>query len=189
MALASQIVCLPLLLIAVLSMAFLGVGVGLVLVPVALIWVRALANLHRELSGAWSGVLIPAPYRPRPERLSWTPAGCLRRCRWLLMDPATWRDLLWLLLEIPVGLVLGLLACVPIAYGVEGIFAAPLIYTAVDWYGYGLIWPIDSAMLAALAVPQGVVVLVLGVAGAPFPLRAHALFCRWLLGPTRAARR
>ena len=39
----------------------------------------------------------------------WGVSGWLRQLRWLLTDPATWRDLLWLVLNIPVGTVLGLL--------------------------------------------------------------------------------
>jgi len=54
-------------------------------------------------------VRIATPYRPRPAGAADGLAGRLECCRWLLTDPATWRDLLWSLINVPAGVVLGLM--------------------------------------------------------------------------------
>ena len=48
---------------------------------------------------------LPAPAGELTNRL----IGRLQRCKWVLSDPATWRDLLWTLVNVPVSVVLGLL--------------------------------------------------------------------------------
>jgi len=75
--------------LSVLAVAFLGIGVGLLVAPVAVAGVRALANLHRRLALDWSGVEIPVPYRPRPEPTRSHLRNGLRSVRWLLTDPAS----------------------------------------------------------------------------------------------------
>src|SRR5262249_48845357 len=87
---------LPLLIFSALSLAWvLLLGVGILLAPPVLLAIRALANERRQLAGQWSGVEIPPPYRVRAELAPVGLAGAWRRFRWLLTDPATWRDLLW----------------------------------------------------------------------------------------------
>jgi len=54
-------------------------------------------------------VTIATPYRPWPTKPTNRLFRVFRRCRWVLGDPATWRDLLWTLVNVPVSLVLGLL--------------------------------------------------------------------------------
>jgi signal transduction histidine kinase len=66
-----------------------GFGLGLVLIPGVSLVLRPLTNLNRRLVERWCGVAIGPPYLPPPR------AGRLRRLRWLLTDPATWRDMLW----------------------------------------------------------------------------------------------
>jgi DNA-binding NarL/FixJ family response regulator len=131
-----------------------------------------------------NGAQIAAPYRPRPDFAPLGVIGCWQRCRWLPSDPATWRDLLWTLANVPVGLLLGLLPGCLIVYGVEGIVVAPWLWT-LTWYGYGAIWPIDDWLTGLLTIPQALVILPLAVAMAPMILRGHALFTRSLLSPTR----
>ncbi len=48
------------------------------------------------------------PYRPQSGEVTSGLTGRLRRCRRLLTDPATWRDLLWTLVGVPARVVLGL---------------------------------------------------------------------------------
>jgi signal transduction histidine kinase len=113
--------------------------------------------------------------------------GSWQRCRWILSDPATWRDLLWLLVGSTVGLVLALLPATAVAYGVEGVIVAPVLLPNVDGYGYGLSWFLGTPYDAWLAVPQGVAFLLVGLAIGPAVLRLHARLARWLLAPTRQA--
>lgn len=100
LAVLSQTVGIALLIAAVLAIAFLGLGVGVVLVPVVLLGVRAFADLHRSASGRWLGVPIDRPYRAARRPAADAPGSARRRrgplARTLhdLGDPATWRDLL-----------------------------------------------------------------------------------------------
>ncbi|GIH29275.1 histidine kinase [Acrocarpospora phusangensis] len=81
------------------SMAFTVIGVGVPMLVLTMVLWRSAAMLERRLV-RWSfGVDLPDPYRPRPRRGFWNHVG------WLFGDPATWKDLGYLLLLFPVGLV------------------------------------------------------------------------------------
>ncbi|HEY2795880.1 MAG TPA: histidine kinase, partial [Micromonosporaceae bacterium] len=131
---------------------------------------------QRRRALAWSGVRIPAPYRPRPDTFG---VGALRArwhlLRWIWTDPATWRDLLWLLANVPTGLALGLLPPYLPALCAQGLLAIPMLAV------YG-------------SVPYWWVALGLGVCGCclvpfagPWILKQHAAFCGGLLAPTTRA--
>ncbi|WP_436527224.1 sensor histidine kinase [Actinoplanes sp. HUAS TT8] len=172
----------------VLSVATLVLGVvpflGMVLFPLVTLLVRAHADLARRLA-ARSGVPIARPYRPLPESGR---VGPWRYYRWILTDPATWRDFAWLVPGAVIGIALGALILAVPLYGLEGVLLVPLwIWLGTGWYGYGAIWPFDTVGDAFLSLPQGVLILAIGVAGAPHLRRFDALFARLLLGPTRNA--
>ncbi|HEY0001634.1 MAG TPA: sensor histidine kinase [Actinoplanes sp.] len=115
------------------------------------------------------------------------PAGW-RRFKWIVTDPATWRDFAWLLPGAVVGLVLGLITLVLPLYGIEGIVLLPLwVWLGGAWYGYGAIWPIESVGEGFLSLPQGALILAIGLAAAPHLRRFDALFAQRLLAPTRNA--
>lgn len=185
LALLSQTVTIMLLVLSVLALALVSVGIGVLLLPLVTVGVRALTAWHRQLAAQWSDVRIPVPYRPKP------PGGPLhlwRRFRWTVSDPATWRDLCWLLLEIPAGLVLGLLPASLIVFGLEGAIGLPLLLpVAVDYYGYGPFWPIENPVQGLVATGFGATVLVSAIAVGPWLIRQHALLARWLLAPTATA--
>src|SRR5215210_7177869 len=61
---------------------------------------RWLANLERRLVGALVGTEIPSPYRPDPAGRRWWTRFAAR-----LADPATWKDLAYLLLRLPLGIL------------------------------------------------------------------------------------
>jgi signal transduction histidine kinase len=162
--------------------------VGLFLLPPVTAGVRALLNDQRRVTGGWFGVHIDVPYRPRPGFGPYLGAGAFQRCRWLLADPATWRDLLWLLLG-PAALVLGILPAGLLLEGVEGVVVAPVLVPldfgfefGVGWFVAGPAWLMVPAGLA-----QGVALLAAGLLVVRPVLRWRALFNRWLLAPTRAA--
>ncbi len=100
---------LPLFFASVLSVLSLAAGIGVLLAPKSLLTVRRLASRQRRCALEWSGVRIATPYRPRPVEVTNGLIGRLQRCKWLLTDPATWRDLLWVLVNAPASVVLGLL--------------------------------------------------------------------------------
>jgi signal transduction histidine kinase len=159
------------------------IGVGVFLVPLLAVVVRAVTDYDRRLLAQWTGVAIGQPYRPRPETLdAWG------TYRWVMTDPATWRDLLWLLLSVYLAAPLLVVPAALILSGIEGVTGVPaVLYFVVDWYGYGLFWPIRSAAEALSSWPQGIAILSAGLTLAPPGLRWYARFTGALLGPTRAA--
>ncbi|HEY8482496.1 MAG TPA: sensor domain-containing protein [Spirillospora sp.] len=180
----SYVVNLPLCLLAVLSIAYIPLGVGIVTTPLVFQAVRAVANLHRTWAAEWSGVTIAVPYRPRPAgRL-----GPFQRLRWLLGDPASWRDLLWMLVNFPVALLLGVLAGGMVIYGLEGVLVAWWV-GLIATFGWGPFWMLDDYGLVGVVgtIVLGTAMLAAAVPLGPMLLKAHALFCQSLLAPTRGA--
>jgi len=177
---------LPLFAMSLVALALSPVPfLGLALLPWATNLVRMRANLERRLA-ARAGIAVDCPYEPPPPRA--LPGGW-KRFRWIATDPATWRDLAWLVPGALVGFVLGLLAVVIPLYGVEGVSLLPLwLYLSVDWYGYGVFWPIKNFSEAMLSMPQGVLFLALGLGAAPWLLEVNAQFARLFLAPTKAAK-
>ncbi|MEO3873203.1 histidine kinase [Nonomuraea sp. B12E4] len=113
--LALLVVEVPAIIVAV-PMMFLSFAMGLVfLFPPLVRLIRRFAELNRRWMRAWTDVPIEAPYLPAPPPPVPQPDGMYRsdrtlyrtprvpawndRWKWLLTDPATWRDGLWLLLE------------------------------------------------------------------------------------------
>ncbi|WP_238014197.1 sensor domain-containing protein [Dactylosporangium sp. AC04546] len=174
-----------LLILSLVSFLLTIVGLGLVLAPLVQLLVRRYADLRRRLAGRWSGIEIPRPYRPLPPKAF---IGSPRRWLWLVRDPATWRDLLWLLAGAPVGLVTGLLGPVLLAYGLEGVLVVPVIVNAVtDGFGYGVTWPLRNT-LDYLTVPlQGGLITAGALYAGPWLLWTLAQYDRSLLGPTHSA--
>jgi signal transduction histidine kinase len=168
---------IPLFLASVLSVVLLPVGVGLLFAPESLLAVRRLAEWQRRRARAWSGVTIAAGYRPRPAGA----AGRLRRCGWLLADPATWRDLLWMLAGVPAAVVIAVPTVIALLVGGRA-WVGDAGTLLLGWWNAappGLMWQlIDLPML-----PLGVIGLITG----PRLLRAHAQIASSLLAPTRSA--
>ncbi|WP_433463163.1 sensor histidine kinase [Spirillospora sp. CA-128828] len=174
---------LPLFILAVLSIAFIPLGAGVVLTPVMFQAIRTVANQQRVWAAEWSGVKIPIPYRPEPAG-----TGPFGRLRWILTDPASWRDLLWTLLNVPIALVLGVLASGLAVYGLEGVFVAPWVAQITD-YGWGPFWTLDDYGIFGIVgtVVLGAAMTAAAVPLGPMFLKAHALFGQSLLAPTRGA--
>ena len=157
-------------------------GVGLLIFSAVTQLVRVLTDVERRAAGR-CGVPITRPYRPEPaDGTLW------RRFQWMLTDPATWRDAAWLVPGAVTGLVLGTLAFLIPLYGLQGAALLPLwLHLGGAWYGYGVVWPIETAGEAWLSVPQGVFFLAAGLLAAPWLLGVHHRFARLFLGPTSNA--
>ena len=157
-------------------------GFGFTLFPLMTELVRRWNNLVRRYAGR-QGMEIARPYLRVEGRY-----GSWRRFRSVTSDPATWRDLAWLLVGSITGPVLGLVAASLPLYALEGLLLIPLIlYFTVDWYGYGLFWPLQSPTEALSTVPQALLIGAAGLALAPRLVRLHLLAARALLAPTRQA--
>ena len=157
-------------------------GVGLLVFSSVAQLVRALTDIERRTAARYR-VTIVRPYRPEPDR-----SNLWRRFQWMCTDPATWRDVAWLVPGAISGLVLGTLAFAIPLYGLQGVLLLPLwLYLGDAWCGYGVFWPIANVAEAWLAAPQGVLILVAGLLAAPLLLGLHKRFAKVFLGPTTNA--
>ncbi|GAA4995895.1 sensor domain-containing protein [Yinghuangia aomiensis] len=184
---APMTVGLVLFVLTVVFLPLMVLGIGVLLVPVFVAATRALADTARRRAEK-NGVPIARPYRPEPKYARGI-VGQVQRCRTLLGDPATWRDLVWLPAEFVIGMVLGILALGFIAEGVFGLLQPWLwkpITNAGDsgWYTFV---KVDSDSRAWLAALVGVAYIVIGFWIAPKMLKVHAKWSHTLLAPTRKA--
>jgi len=112
------------------------VWVGILFVAAAVPLIRLVANRQRHIAGQVLGVALPPPYRPLPDR------GPLVRLWAVLLDPMTWRDLVWILWAITLGWAISLLVILLLLTIVTGFFW---------WFGsYPLLWmrsQVDRALL------------------------------------------
>src|ERR1700722_12999077 len=106
---ATAVAWLPLFVASVVCVILLPTGLGVVLAPKSLLAVRRQAERQRRWAREWSGVTIAAPYRSRSTKPTNRLVRVFRRCGWVLGDPATWRDLLWTVGNVPVSVVFGLI--------------------------------------------------------------------------------
>jgi len=171
---------IPLFFVSLFFVVLVPTGIGVLLAPESLLAVRRLASRQRRQAREWSGVTIVTPYRPRPAGATGGLRGQLRYCRWLLADPATWRDLLWMLVGWPVSMVLGLgpAAFTFISLWVLGTDLGTLLY---GWWNTAPPTPGYQVILLSM-LPLGLAGLVAG----PRLLEAHARIASALLAPTRA---
>ncbi|MFH9349460.1 sensor histidine kinase [Kitasatospora sp. NPDC017646] len=179
---------LLLLTAATVAASLLGLGVGALLVPPTILAIRGLAGLRRRLAADWTGVEIRDPYQPLPDAEAGF-KGAWKRCQAMLSDQATWRDLLWLLVDPVVGFTVAIFPLAVFAYGVLGLLLPQVWQSIADnggntWY----LWiHVTSSGAAGTAALFGVPVLLAGLAIAPGAMRAHTALAKSLLGPTARA--
>ncbi|MBW8483034.1 sensor histidine kinase [Actinomadura parmotrematis] len=174
------------------SLGLAGAGIGIVLVPAAVVAVRRLADTARRLTGEWTGHRVERPYLPEPAG----PESAWGRFLRLVSDPATWRDLAWLLADPFVAMFTALLPALLLLYGAWGWFLALgggrllVGYGMNDWYafvhvheGYG-----DDLGVVALTAALGTAFLGLGLRYGPRLLDVYGSWAELILGPTEAAR-
>ncbi|MEU3320598.1 sensor histidine kinase [Streptomyces sp. NPDC006785] len=183
---AALAVSITLFVLAVLSISFILLGVGVFTTPVVLAAVRKHANQRRLWAMTWSDVRIPVPYRPFPKDLRPGVTGQVERTTLMMKDPATWRDLQWLLMDMTAGTVLAVLAAGLMIYPVEGLVLAAGLWRVFqdDPYWYGFV-PVDSQATGIAALALGVVLFHLGMRASQPLLRAHFLLARTVLAPVR----
>ncbi|MGK5732005.1 sensor histidine kinase [Streptomyces sp. URMC 124] len=182
---AGSMAALCLFLVTAYFVILFVIGIGAVALPIVTKGVRWLCNLNRRAAGR-AGVPVAVPYHPEPQEFEKDIVGWMRRCKWILMDPATWRDLLWLLLNTAAGMI-GLVPAAVLYYALEGLAVGAGLWRPIldangsgRWYCFITVdsWP--SALLA-LAAAGGLLFAWLWVSRPA--LKAHAYFTRFLLGP------
>ncbi|MEU2020879.1 sensor domain-containing protein [Streptomyces sp. NPDC016469] len=172
--------------LALLSLSMIPLGIGLVTTPYILEAVRKHANQRRLLAITWSDVRIPVPYRPFPKDLRSGFTGQVERTTLLLKDPATWRDMRWMLVDMTAGYTVAILAAALMVYPVEGFVLAAGLWRVFtdDRYWYAFV-PVDSQATGLLAAALGVVLFAFGVLVSERLLRAHFVLARSVLAPTQ----
>jgi len=164
-------------------------GIGILLVPVAVKALRSLAEWKRRMVHQWSGIRVESPYLPLP------PAepgfrGRFNEAMWLLKDPGTWRDFAWLFMDLCVSAVLACLGLATVIGGMLGL-ALPIIWGpfAKSWLNNSLFLfiPVNDATVLFMPIP-GLLFLLVGLLLAPCWVKLHNRFVRWALGPTKRTR-
>jgi signal transduction histidine kinase len=137
----------------------------------ALRWIRQLAKLTRRLSEEWLGLPILETYLPAPDHA--VKRLIAPRLRWMLSDPATWRDLVWMVTDASFGWIL---AMAPVILASAGL---------IGCVGYAIVGvshatrPLERVTFAVL----GVAVTALALWFAPLLLQAYGGMARLILGP------
>jgi signal transduction histidine kinase len=167
---------LPLLVVSAACVLLLPAGLGVILAPMSLLGVRRFSDQQRRWALEWSGVTIAAPYRPAPTKRVNRLFRVFQRCKWVLSDPATWRDLLWTLVNVPVSAVLGLL---PVFLVVAS------TWVVIDDFGTLTFGWFNVAPHGVLLQAFYLSMLPACVIAGPRLLRLHAATASSLLAPSR----
>jgi signal transduction histidine kinase len=168
---------LPLFVVALASVLLVPAGIGVVLAPKTLGALRGYTDLQRRWALEWSGVTIATPYRPRPTKRTNKLFRPFRRCKWVLSDPATWRDLLWTLVSVPVSGVLGLLPAFLLVAGtwIVVVDAATVLHELTGGAPHSVLLQLFYLSMLPACVLAG-----------PWLLKMQAIAASSLLAPTRA---
>ncbi|MBD2896893.1 hypothetical protein amrb99_58440 [Actinomadura sp. RB99] len=164
-----------------LSLGTLIIWVGFPLLALLMVAWRFGARLDRRLVRAAFGVTVPDPYRPRPEG-----RNPFVRLKSMAADPATWKDLAYLVLLFPIALVEFMVSAV--AWALTGtLLFMPLIVL----FGGGMeinLGPVtywSGNPFEALPVSAaGLVVLAAAMYVTRGMAIAHAAWARLMLGPS-----
>jgi signal transduction histidine kinase len=183
LAVASQL-GIAVLVFVLVSTALIPVWVGVPAVIASVALCRRWADLHRSIAGSLLGREVARPYRPIRPADNW-----VARFRIAAGDPATWRDVSWLLANSVVGLATNVLV---VALLLSGLFyvSMPLWWWLVP-YDFTMdiigVWDVRSEGDALRALPFGIATVALWIWLAPRLMWLNARVIAALLGPTEAA--
>ncbi|WP_116046477.1 sensor domain-containing protein [Amycolatopsis palatopharyngis] len=164
------------------STAIIWIGVPIAAFAV-LLW-RGGARLERARTAALLHTLIPMPYRPLPE------GG--QKARWTarLRDAATWRDLVYLVLLFPLGVIEFVLLITTWSVSLA-LLTLPIYYRylpegAYYFPAWDIRWiTVDTTVAALPWAALGVLFVAATVVFTRALAGMHATFARSLLGPAR----
>jgi signal transduction histidine kinase len=172
--------------LTVLGTVLVAIWIGIpILMFVTMCW-RAPARMERRWLRTTLGMQIPTPYRPPP------PGSVYRRWRVKIRDPATWRDMSYVLLRLPLSIIefsltvafwaasLGLLAMpvfVPLLPA-DSDFSVPNVHGQLT-----VVHEAGTLPWAAL----GLLLLFFTIGITPRIAQLQGVIARLLLGPTRTA--
>jgi Putative sensor len=162
----------------------LGIGtaiiwVGLAVLALSLLVMRGMTHLERLRVHAMLSTYIASPYRPLPERGRWSAR---------VKDPATWKDLAYLVLMLPISIAE--FVVVVVLWSVSLYLTLLPVYWAwipSDWQP--VLWnhPLESVDSWLGTLPYaglGVVLLALTIIVTNALGTLHAVYARAMLGPS-----
>jgi signal transduction histidine kinase len=158
----------------------LGVGLAIVTVGIPIligvfVVARWMAIGERRLVNGLLGVEITAPYRPLP------PEGRWERLKAFLSDPATWRDVLFLLLQFPLGVASFVVTTVVLSVGLGALLAPAWYWAMPEGIELGIA-QVDTLWEAVALVPLGAALLLVGVPALNGLGALYGRFAELLLG-------
>ncbi|MCP2340235.1 sensor histidine kinase [Actinomadura rupiterrae] len=172
------------------AFSLVGVGVGILLVPSAVLALRSLLGTYRDLVSNWTGRTVERPYLPVPE------GGPTQRFVAIIQDPATWRDLAFMLLDPFVSAFTASLSFFAMLYGIYGWLLAAFLgriikaHSGNEWYTFIPLQgsfsdhPVNAALIAGFGT-------LYAIAGLYYGPRLMDVYGRWtqsMLGPTEKSR-
>jgi signal transduction histidine kinase len=167
------------------SVGLIAAWIGFPLVLGVVTLLRKFTGVHRRQAGWVLGTTIEVPYRQSQDR------GLVVRVFDMLKDPATWRDLAFLYVQMTAGMAL---ACVQVALPLGAVGAA----TLATWW-WALPDGAEVDLLGFLPITNTATALVFGIISGviytgvwwlvgPYLAQAQAHLTKWLLAPTERAR-
>jgi signal transduction histidine kinase len=157
----------------------IGTAVTLIGIPVLIFTVYAwrwMASLERRLIGLLTGVEIQSPYRAAPTDASWWD-----KLKATLADPATWKDLVFFALQLPLGIASFTVTVVVLSAAIGGLWAPAYFWAVPDGIDVGL-FRADTLPEALALMPVGALVLVIGIPALGALGRLYGLLGSVLLG-------
>ena len=139
-----------------LGIGFLIVLIGIPILVATLLFVEAMATLERHL--AWS--LLGASMPRRLPKAAWSRGIFWQRFRDLLAGPRIWRELGFILLRLPLG-ILGFTVAVTLIGLMFGGFAMPIVVATGVESQIGS-WVIDTVPESLLYLPISLLFLLVG---------------------------
>ncbi|GCD46340.1 sensor histidine kinase [Streptomyces paromomycinus] len=165
--------------LTLISLALLPIGVGWLTTPLVVRLTRRFADQRRVWAHDWAGMRVPSGYRPPPARQPGLP-GVVQRCQHVLSDLTTWRELLWLPVDMTAGFFTALLPALLLIFGAEGFVLPALAWNGTDLDGqmYGFLSTSDPQQVALMPA-LGAAVLALSLFNGkllPLHFRLAAVF-------------
>ena len=155
------------------------IWVGLAVLALAVLGMRGLASLERLRVRGMLGTYVASPYRPAGDKSRWLTS---------LKDPATWKDMVYLLLMLPVGIAEFTVMVVLWSVSLYLTFL-PVYWNWIpnDWQI--VLWDhpfvnIDSWIATLPFAGLGVLLLALAIIVTKGLGTLHARFARAMLGPS-----
>jgi signal transduction histidine kinase len=186
LALVAMLGSLALFIVVVTSIALIPAGVGVLTTPPLVRALRGYATMRRRTAHEWFGVEVPVPYRPEPRRDTGL-IGLLVELRWILRDPATWRDLLWCLVDSTAGFFFAVLVAGLLGEALYGAVLAAGVWRPISTHGGGVWYAfihVTSQARAFAAAALGAGYLAVALRYNPAILRLNGVLTGAFLGPS-----